>query len=141
MNRQEFTKVLSECRKQNGMLVKELCFKLQCMSSDLYKFENAKHNYNMQKCFEYLNAIDTKLAISTAEGNNIVFEDYAALLKFVVDTRIAQGYSQRRLASEIGCAYVTIAYFEKQKTVMTIDTFLKIADALKLTVDISPKTA
>lgn len=139
MNRQEFTKALSEYRKQNNMLVKELCFKLQCMSSDLYKFENAKHNYNMQKCFEYLNAIGTKLVISTTEDDNIVFEDYTALLKFVVDTRIARGYSQRRLASEIGCAYVTIAYFEKQKTVMTIDTFLKIADALRLIVGISAK--
>ena len=138
MNRQEFTKILSEYRKQSSVSTKELCFKLQCMPSDLYKFENAKHNYNLQKCFDYLDAIGVCMAIKAVSNQSVIIRDYPTLLHFVINERLVLGYTQRSLCSVIKRSHTAIAHVETQKSIMTIDTLLKIADTLNFTINILP---
>ena len=138
MNRQEFTKILSEYRKQSSVSTKELCFKLQCMPSDLYKFENAKHNYNLQKCFDYLDAIGVCMAIKAVSNQSVIIRDYPTLLHFVINERLVLGYTQRSLSSAIKCSHVAIAYIETQRNIMTIDTLLKIAGVLNFTISVIP---
>ena len=138
MDRQEFTKILSEYRKHSGVPTKELCFKLQCMSSELYKFENAKHNYNLQKCFDYLNAIGVCMAIKAVDNQSVIIKDYPTLLHFVINERLVLGYTQRSLCSAIKRSQASIACVETQKNIMTIDTLLKIAEVLNFTISIIP---
>ena len=138
MDRQEFTKILSEYRKQGGVSAKELCFKLQCMPSELYKFENAKHNYNLQKCFDYLNTIGVCMAIKTVDNQSVIIKDYPTLLHFVINERLVLGYTQRSLCSVIKRSHTAIAHVETQKSIMTIDTLLKIAEVLNFTISVIP---
>ena len=138
MDRQEFAKILSEYRKQGGVSAKELCFKLQCMPSELYRFENAKHNYNLQKCFDYLNAIGVCMAIKAVDNQSVIIKDYPTLLHFVINERLVLGYTQRSLCSVIKRSHTAIAHVETQKSIMTIDTLLKIAEVLNFTISIIP---
>lgn len=138
MDRQEFTEILSNYRKHSGMPIKDICFKLKWMSSDFYKFENAKHNYNLQKCFDYLNAVNVCMIVTTIDSQSVKFRDYPTLLNFIVNRRTALGYTQRKLSAVVKVSHTAIGHAELQKTVMTIDTFLKIADVLNFTIDIIP---
>ena len=138
MDRQEFTKMLADYRKHAKMPIKDICFKLKCLPPNIYRLENATNNYNLQKCFDYLNAIGACVVVKAVDNQSTVIRDYPTLLHFVVNERLVLGYTQRSLSSAIKCNHTAIACVETQKNIMTIDTLLKIAEVLNFTISIIP---
>lgn len=136
MDRQEFSKILADYRVEKGIKVKELCFKLNYLPEDIRRIEKASHNYNLQKCLDYLDAIGAQMVLSTTK-KNVKIKKYKDILSFVVKQRDGV-YSQRGLAEAIGCSRVMIAYYETERSVMTIDVLLKISDVLGFTLNIIP---
>lgn len=138
MNRQEFTKMLTDYRKQVKTPIKDICFKLKCLPTGIYRLENATSNYNLQKCFNYLNAVGVCMVVKGVDNQSVIIRDYPTLLNFVVNERLVLGYTQRSLSSAIKCNHTAIAYIETQKNTMTIDTLLKIAGVLNFTISVIP---
>ena len=130
MTRQEFSTILAEYRKEYGPTIKEVCIHSGCLPSDMYRKEKSKHNYNMQKCLDYIKAIGACLELHSGTGERKIITGYNQLVKCVVDERTQSNYTQRSLAKAIGCSYVTLGLFESHKTILTIDTLLKIGEAL-----------
>ena len=130
MTRQEFSTILAEYRKKYGPTIKEICIHSGCLPRDMYRIEKSKHNYNMQKCLDYIKAIGACLELRSGTGEQKIITEYNQLVRHVVDERNQSNYTQRSLAKTIGCSYVTLGLFESHKTTLTIDTLLKIGEAL-----------
>ena len=130
MTRQEFSTILAEYRKKYGPTIKEICIHSGCLPRDMYRIEKSKHNYNMQKCLDYIKAIGACLELRSGTGEQKIITEYNQLVRHVVDERTQSNYTQRSLAKAIGCSYVTLGLFESHKTTLTIDTLLKIGEAL-----------
>lgn len=127
MTRVEFSKILSNYRKEHGPSIKELCFQLNCMPTDIYRVEKGIHNYNIQKCMSYLHAIGLQLSLATKRSVTVIrsSEDFSKWLK-----KARANISQRTLANQVGVVYPTIANIERGSTIVSIDTFLKILEVL-----------
>ena len=130
MTRQEFSTILAEYRKKYGPTIKEICIHSGCLPTDVYRIEKGKHNYNMQKCLDYIKVIGACLELRSGTGEQKIITEYNQLVKCVVDERTQSNYTQRSLAKAIGCSYATLGHFESYKTIVTIDTLLKIGEAL-----------
>ena len=130
MTRQEFSTILAEYRKKYGPTIKEICIHSGCLPRDMYRIEKSKHNYNMQKCLDYIKAIGACLELRSGTDEQKIITEYNQLVKCVVDERTQSNYTQRSLAKTIGCSYATLGHFESYKTIVTIDTLLKIGEAL-----------
>ena len=130
MTRQEFSTILAEYRKEYGPTIKEICTHSNCLPTDVYRIEKGKHNYNMQKCLDYIKAIGACLELYSGTAERKTITEYNQLVKCVVDMRVQSNHTQRSLAAAIGCFYATLGLFESYKTIITIDTLLKIGEAL-----------
>ena len=130
MIRQDFSTILAECRKEYGPTIKEICIRLRCLPTDVYRIEKGKHNYNMKKCLDYIKAIGACLEFHSGTAEREIITEYNQLVRCVVDKRTRSNYTQRSLAKAIGCSYATLGHFESYKTIVTIDTLLKIGEAL-----------
>lgn len=77
------------------------------------------------------------MIIEDFDKNYIKLTDYNTLVDSVTKLRKLK-YSTRSLAQEIGCSYKSINNFECQRNIASIDTLLKIADAVGFTIKIIP---
>ena len=84
----------------------------------------------MQKCLDYIKAIGAYLELRSGNGEPKIITEYNQLVRYVVDERTQFNYTQRSLAKAIWCSYATLGHFESYKTIVTIDTLLKIGEAL-----------
>ena len=85
----------------------------------------------MKKIFDYLQVINAYIQI----GKVSIF-NYENLLAWLIEARKIHSLSQRALAKEIECAPLTIANIERGETIISIDTFLKVVDALGYVINI-----
>ena len=125
MNRTEFFNLLAAAKEKSGKSTNTVSFDLRMQWSTLRRFEKGGNNSNMKKIFDYLQVINAYIQI----GKVIIF-NYENLLAWLIDARKEHSLSQRALAKEIECAPSTIANIEREETIISIDTFLKIVDVL-----------
>ena len=137
MTRQEFSQKIADYRKQSGLTMKEICFKLSCLPGDVYRIERGTYGYNLQKCLSYLDALNLELIINISK-KKVRITDYGKLVEAISHLR-AENCSLRAFAEAIKGSYVAVSNFENQKTIIKIDTLLKYADALDFTLDVTPK--
>lgn len=137
MTRQEFSQIISEYRKNNKQMIKDICFKLSCLPKDIYRIEKAIYSYNLQKCLEYLNAIELNMIIHTPDNKHIVINCYDDLVSTLILCR-KQVYTQQSLAEKANCSRISITYFESKKTIITIDSLLKLCEALGVSISVEP---
>lgn len=123
MNRQEFHQLMANAKQKSGISTSVISFELKMLLPTLRRFEKGTNNSNMKKIFDYLRAIGFYLLLNNTEK----LRNYDELVDWLVTFR-ANKYSQRQLAEKIGVAYLTIANIERKATVMSLDTFLKIAE-------------
>lgn len=123
MNRQEFHQLMANAKQKSGISTSVISFELKMLLPTLRRFEKGTNNSNMKKIFDYLRAIGFYLLLNNTEK----LRNYDELVDWLVTFRTNK-YSQRQLAEKIGVAYLTIANIERKATVMSLDTFLKIAE-------------
>lgn len=123
MDRKEFLNLMVAAKELSGKSTNTVSFDLRMQWSTLRRFEKGTNNSNMKKIFDYLRVIGFCLFLNNTEK----LRNYDELVDWLVAFRTNK-YSQRQLAEKIGVAYLTIANIERKATVMSLDTFLKIAE-------------
>lgn len=76
------------------------------------------------------------------EESGRVFETAEAISKVIVsliEARVDRGLTQRQLAQKCGLKQAAIARMESLKTIPRLDTVIKVASALDLSLDLSSK--
>lgn len=131
MERQEFHNLMLAAKEASGKSTNTVSFDLRMQWSTLRRFEKGINNSNMKKVFEYLRVIDSCIVLNGSSK----FSDYNRLIDWLIEYRSKQ-YSQRQLATQINVVYLTIANIERKATVMSLDTFLKIAEELGISINI-----
>lgn len=131
MNRIEFFNLLAVAKEKSGKSTNTVSFDLRMQWSTLRRFEKGGNNSNMKKIFDYLQVINAYIQI----GKVSIF-NYENLLAWLIEARKIHSLSQRALAKEIECAPLTIANIERGETIISIDTFLKVVDALGYVINI-----
>lgn len=137
MDRFEFCKLMEQAKANSNLPLSEISFSMKMLLPTLRRFEKGKHNFSMTKVFDYLNVLQAKLTICNNSSHKD-FSNYEQLISWLVAER-KKTFSQRTLAEAIGMSYVMLARVESQKSNLTIDTFLKIADVLGCTIKIRQK--
>lgn len=137
MERNEFCQMLVKSREQAGISKNEMCRRTGLTFARLQLIEAKPNNFIISKPIQYLNAIGCVLCLVKGSACTLVQteQDVAMWLK---ESR-KNLFSQRTLAQAIGCSYLTIANIERGKTTITIDTLLKIVNALGYTISIKSK--
>lgn len=137
MNREEFCKILKECRQQSEYKVKELCFKLNTMPTDIYRMERGTNNFLLSRVIEFLNATGHTIQLHR-QTHIFCVAEYYAFLEWFIATR-TRSHTQRSLAEKAQCSYAAIANAERKLNIMSIDIFLKTVEALGYTITIEKK--
>lgn len=68
-------------------------------------------------------------------------ESCITVIDRLIEERHRRGMTQKELASATGLTQSVIARLEGKKTVPQLDTLLRVAAALELTLELVPKTA
>lgn len=134
MNRQKFCELMAGAKESSGVTTSQISFEMKMLLPTLRRFEKGEHNFNMKKTVEYLHTIKSQIVISNTDKCFYV-KTYDDMVDCLIKLRTNR-FSQRQLAEQIGSAYLTIANIERKATVMSIDTFLKIAEALEVDIKI-----
>ena len=117
MNRQEFCQIIADIRKQSTIKMKDVCFQMGVMPikalQHILVIENGQHSYRINDA-----------------------QELGSILALI---RKEKAISQRALAEKTGFVYSTIVKIESKKSIISIDTMLKIVDVLGYTVKIEKK--
>lgn len=134
MTRQEFSSILLEHRKSSGTAIKDLCFRLDCMPTGIYRIENGSHNYNMQKCLAYTKAVGVSVVLENETFCTEV-KDYDHMIAVLHDLRCSM-MSQAQLANSSGISRNMIGKIETRKSIVTIDILLRLVAVFGLSIKI-----
>lgn len=138
MNREEFCKILVESRENCGLSMKDMSFSLRILYNSICRLESAKHNFKMDRVFDYLTVTKSYLVISTSK-KSIKISSYDEMLKVVASFKAKFNLSYCKLAEMTGMRHSTLLLVNSRKTTMSIDTFLSVMKAFNCTVSIEPK--
>lgn len=136
MTREEFCNMLASVKVQTGVTTSDIVFGMHIQLSTLNCLEKGKTNFGMQRALDYIRCLKAYLCIFNSVESTML-TDYDSIIVWLKNARGAE-MSQRALASLIGCSYVHLANIETQKSTMSIDTLLKITDALNYSIEIHP---
>ena len=138
MKRQEFSAQLAAIRKTTDIKMKDICYTLNVLQNAVYNLEGGKFNYDTNRMLAYCQCVGIELQIHYAD-TDVVIDNYDTLLSTIIDVRKSAGHSQRSIASSIGISHRAIAYFEVQKSALTVDVMLKICDTCGAVITIKRK--
>ena len=128
--------MLASVKLQTGVTTSDIVFGMHIQLSTLNCLEKGKTNFGMRRALDYIMCLKAHLCLSNAT-QSIQITDYNSIIAWVKNVRGAE-MSQRALAKLIGCSYVHLANIETQKSTMSIDTLLKIADLFGYNVEVQP---
>lgn len=139
MNRNEFSALLIERREANNIGKNELCRLTGFTFLQLQRLESAGNNYNMRLAFRYLSIVKSSIILKKGKKEYCLtqYEQYPQWLSK------ARGkmFSLRKLAEAANCSYSAVTNVEHEKTVISIDLFLKLTDVLGYNIEIKSITA
>ena len=138
MTRQEFSAQLADSRKTTDIKIKDLCYTLNVLQSEVYRLEAGKFNYSTKRMLTYCQCVGIELEIHYAD-TDVVIDNYDTLLSTIIDVRKSAGHTQRSISSAIGVSRTSIAYAEIRKNTLTIDVMLKICDTCGAVITIKRK--
>lgn len=127
MDRIEFSRLLTNEREQANVGKNEMCRKTGYTFVQLQLLEDKPNNFSMDKAFHYLECLGAVIVIYK-QRKKYAINSIESVAKWLKKARA--DISQRTLAEKTGSSNVTIANIERQSTKITIDTFLKILEAL-----------
>ena len=129
MNREEFCKIITDIRKRSSIKMKDICFQMGVMPTAVYRLEKGSSNFEMGNMMSYIKALQHILVIENGQ-HSYRTNDAQELGSILALIRKEKKISQRVLAEKTGYVYSTIVKIESKKTVISIDTLLKIVDVL-----------
>lgn len=134
MTREQFCNNLLEHRKTSGVKMRDICFAMNVMPTAIYRLENGKNNFSMDKAIGYLSAINHRIYLikEKIEFEIIKYED---IVRWVIQARL-KIHTQRELATKIECTNATIANTELGKSIVSVDIFLRLVEALGYSINI-----
>lgn len=137
MTRLEFSNQLSELRQSSGIKMKDICFAMNVMPTEIYRLENGKNSFNMAKAISYLHSINGYIQL---RKNKTIYSimQYEDIVQWLINER-KDNYTQRALTQKTGCANGTIGNIESGKSIMSIDFFLRLAEVLEFSITIAEK--
>lgn len=135
MNREEFSLMLSNQRKSSGCPMKKICFALNVMPTTIYRMEGGKNSYNMSLPIKYLQSLGAYMSFKI-NSKKYAIKEYADIIKCISIAR-ENAFSQQGLASYLGISRTYLANVESLNTIIGVDIFLRIASALKITIEIN----
>lgn len=139
MDRIEFCKKLIDTRQNMGIGKNEMCRLTGFTFVQLQLLEDKPNNFAIKKAIDYLAALHCVMVLSysrsTMQINDV--EKFSCWLK----QKRKGKFSQRDLATAVGCSYPTIANIERNSNIPTIDVFLKIVEVLGYNIEIKSITA
>ena len=138
MNRAEFCEMMAQAKKESGVTTSELSFTLRMLVSTLRRLEKGTHNFSIEKAIEYLDVLNAELCLEKEGRKSCGIKNYDSFIEWLANVRAGQ-YTQRSLATELGCSYVAVANIERKKSIISIDTFLKLMDVLGYTIKITSR--
>lgn len=138
MTRQEFSAQLADSRKTTDIKIKDLCYTLNVLQSEVYRLEAGKFNYSTKRMLTYCQCVGIELEIHYVD-TDVVIDNYDTLLSTIIDVRKSAGHTQRSISSAIGVSRTSIAYAEIRKNTLTIDVMLKICDTCGAVITIKRK--
>ena len=133
MNRQEFCQIIADIRKQSTIKMKDICFQMGVMPTAIYRLEKGSSNFEMGNMMSYIKALQHILVIENGQ-HSYHTNDAQELGSILALIRKEKAISQRALAEKTGFVYSTIVKIESKKSIISIDTMLKIVDVLGYTV-------
>lgn len=139
MDRKLLCTIVKDIRQKSGVPMKTICAMMDVMPTSIYRLESGASNFNLKLLMNYLNAINAQIVLSSINSKSALISDYEQFINWLVQTRTQASYTQRILAEKTGITYVTIANIESQKNIVTIDSFLKIIEALEYVLNIEKK--
>ena len=128
--------MMAQAKKESGVTTSELSFTLRMLVSTLRRLEKGVHNFSVEKAVEYLNVLGAELCFEKEGEKSYSIKNYDSFVEWLANARAGQ-YTQRSLAAELGCSYVAVANIERKKSIISIDTFLKLMDILGYTIKIT----
>lgn len=134
MTRIELCCKLTECRKDSGVKMKDICFSMNVMPTVIYRLESGNNSFTLQNLLSYLNSIRHSLYIDGSVINGK--SDIANLLK---EEREHQHLSLRKFSSQSNLPLSTIKAIESVDKNLYIDSFLAYANYIGCTIEILPK--
>lgn len=132
MNRQEFCQIIADIRKQSTIKMKDVCFQMGVMPTAIYRLEKGSSNFEMGNMMSYIKALQHILVIENGQHSYRI-NDAQELGSILALIRKEKAISQRALAEKTGFVYSTIVKIESKKSIISIDTMLKIVDVLGYT--------
>lgn len=132
MTRTEFCKLMSAVKSKAGKTTTELAFEMRAQWGALRRIEVGANNFSVDTAIRYLRLLNTHIIIQSCNSERKIMQ-YDDVVDWMKDVRNGK-LSQRALADSIGCSYVNIANIETKKSIMKIDTLLKIIDLLGYTI-------
>ena len=118
--------------------MKDICFQMGVMPTAIYRLEKGSNNFEMGNMMSYIKALQHILVIENGE-HSYRTNDAQELGSILALIRKEKAISQRALAEKTGFVYSTIVKIESKKSIISIDTMLKIVDVLGYTVKIEKK--
>jgi DNA-binding XRE family transcriptional regulator len=108
------------------------------MPTAIYRLESEKNNSSLDKVIQYLNAINLKISLVNKKTNErFLISQYKDVINWLTNSR-KPDYTQRSLAEKVSCSYIAIAHIESEKSVVSVDIFLRLVDSLGFEVELSP---
>lgn len=136
MKRQEFSTKLVKIKNRVHVRLKDsLPYALQLNQNKVDALEKGTFDYVMGNVFLYLKMCGTSMVLT---GNDSTYstDNTDGLRKVIVTMRKTAGLSVRELAKNSSTYISVLEAFEDGRCDLRIDTFLKLADALDIGIEI-----
>lgn len=129
--------MLAVMRQQSNKKMTEICAAMGVLPTAIYRLEKNYNNFEIDKALAYIKALGAKFYLQN-EGSEVLLNSSTDFSSWLKDIRKGL-FSQRSLADQVGCAYLTIANIERGATVVRIDTLLKLIEVFGYTIKIEQK--
>ncbi len=136
MKRSEFSVKLVQAKNKAQVRLKDsLPYALQLNQNKVSALENGTFDYVMGNVFLYLKMCNTSMVL-TGHGVTYSTDNTDGLRKAIVAIRKSAGLSIRELVKQSSTYISVMEAFENGRCDLRIDTFLKLADALEIKIEI-----
>jgi transcriptional regulator with XRE-family HTH domain len=127
MDRKQFSELLVKQREQNNIGKNEMCRLTGFTFVQLQLLEVRPNNFAIKKAIDYLAALH-KVIVIYNHRNETTINNVEKFNKWLVNKR--KKIPIRTLAEMAGCSFSAISHAEQGISVISIDVFLKIIEAL-----------
>lgn len=116
--------MLAAMRQKSNKKMTEICAVMGVLPTAIYRLEKNYNNFEIDKALAYIKVLDAELYLQ-GKNSEVLLNSSTDFSCWLKDIRKGL-YSQRSLAEQVGCAYLTIANIERGATVVRIETLLKL---------------